>query len=107
MKRQTKFVFPRLFFIPEFNWDLGANFTSEFKLSMAHSIFSVLPPFVSELLTFNADSLLNDDSDDEVGEILGVLLEKNVIPKIQNYVETVVPSLPDVFTQTAARITMM
>ena len=44
--------------------------------------------------------LLNDVT--EVGEILGVLLERNVqIPKIQNYAETVFPSLLNVFIQTA------
>ena len=38
----------------------------------------------------------------ETGEILGVRLERNVQkPKIQNYVEAVFPSLPDVFMQTA------
>ena len=36
----------------------------------------------------------------EVGEVLGVRLERNV-QIIQNYVETVFPSLLDVFTQTA------
>ena len=35
------------------------------------------------------------------GEILGVLLERNVIPKIQHYVEIVLLSLLDVFIQTA------
>ena len=44
--------------------------------------------------------LLNDDSY-EAGEILSVLLERNVIPKIQNNVETVFLSLLDVFIQIA------
>ena len=43
--------------------------------------------------------LLNDVT--EVGEVLGVGLERN-IQIIQNYVETVFPSLLDVFIQTAA-----
>ena len=48
-------------------------------------IFTVLPLLVLELLTFNVYyCLLNDDSY-EVGEILGVRLERNVISKIQNY----------------------
>ena len=42
--------------------------------------------------------LLNDVT--EVGEVLGVRLERNV-QIIQTYVETVFPSLLDVFTQTA------
>ena len=40
------------------------------------------------------------DDSYEAGEILGVLLERNVISKIQNYDETVLPSLPSVFIQT-------
>ena len=51
------------------------------------------------LLTFTVNRLLNDVT--EVGEILGVVLERNVqIPKIQNYAEIIFPSLLDVFIQT-------
>ena len=56
-------------------------------------------PFKLNQLVLALQFSFNDDSD-EVGEILGVLLEKNVIPKILNYVETVIPSLPAVFIQT-------
>ena len=57
-------------------------------------------PVLLLLLTFTVNRFLNDVT--EVGEILGVRLERNVqIPKIQNYVETVFPSVPDVFIQTA------
>ena len=50
--------------------------------------------------TFIANRLVNDVT--KVGGILGVLLERNVqIPKIQNYVETIFPSLPHVFIQIA------
>ena len=59
-----------------------------------------MPLLVSELLTFNVNCLLNDDPY-KAGEILGILLERNVISKIQNYDDTVLPSLPDVFIQTA------
>ena len=84
----------------ELNCSLCANFTSEYKLHTEDRIFQVLPLFVSELLTFNVNHLLNDDSY-EAGEILGVLLERNVMSKIQNYDETVISSLYDVFIQTA------
>ena len=58
---------------PEFNCSLCANFISGYKLNIAHRIFPVLPLLVSELLTFNVNRSLNDDSN-EAGEILGVLL---------------------------------
>ena len=70
------------------------------RLNIADRIFPVLPLLVSELLTFNVNCSLNDVSH-EAGEILGVLLERNVISKIQNYDETVLPSLANVFIQTA------
>ena len=63
-------------------------------------IFAVMPLLVTELLTFNVICSLNNDSY-EVIEILGVLLERNVTSKIQNYDETVLPSLLNVFIQTA------
>ena len=81
-----------MFFGPEFNCSLCANFTSEYKLNIAERIFAVQPLLVSELLTFNVNCLLNNDSY-KVGEILGVLLKRNVISKIQNYDETVLPSI--------------
>ena len=59
-----------------------------------------MPLFVSELLTFIVNRLLNDDSY-KAGEFFGVLLERNVIPEIQNNVETVLLSFADVFIQTA------
>ena len=76
------------------------NFTSESKLNTADRIFPLLRLLVSELLTFNVNRLLNNGSY-EAREILGVLLERNVIPKIQNNVEIVLLSLPDVFIQAA------
>ena len=51
---------------------------------MADRIFRVLPLLVSKLLTFNVNCSLNDDSCED-GEILWVLLERNVLSKIQNY----------------------
>ena len=86
----------------EFKCSLCASFTSEYKLNIADRIFPVLPLLVSEVLTFNVNCLLKDDPDDdfyEDREILGILLEKNVISKIQNYDETVLPSLPNVFSR--------
>ena len=77
----------------EFNCSLHANSFSEYKLNIADRIFAVLPLLVSELLTFNVNCLLDDDSY-EFGEILGVILESS-------YDETVLPSLPNVFIQTA------
>ena len=69
-------------------------------MNIVDRIFPVLPLFVSELLTSNVNCFLTDDSY-EAGEILGVLLERNVVSKIQNYNETVLLSLPNVFIQTA------
>ena len=57
-----------------------------------------MPLLVSELLTFNVNCLLNDDSY-ETGEILRVVLERNVISKIQNYDDTVLSSLPYAFSR--------
>ena len=71
-------------------------------MNIADRIFPVLPLLVSERLTFNVNCLLNDDPDDdsyEAREILGVLSEKNVISKIQNYDESVLPSLPNVLSR--------
>ena len=80
-----------LFFGPGSICGLGGKF--HFRIQRTGSCFT-------ELLTFTVNGLLNDVT--EVGEILAVLLEINVqIPKIQNYAETVFPSLLDVFIQTA------
>ena len=68
------------------------NLTSVSKLNIARRIFPVLPLLDSELLSFNVNRLLNDDSY-EAGEILGILLERNVIPEIQNNVENVIPEI--------------
>ena len=75
-------------------------FISGYRLNIADRIFPVLPLLVSELLTFNVNCLLNDDSR-EAGEIIGVVLERKVTPKIQHYDETVLSSLPNFFIQTA------
>ena len=53
-------------------------------MNIVDRIFPVLPLLVSELLTFNVSCLLNDYSY-KAGEIIGVVLEGNVISKIQNY----------------------
>ena len=83
-----------------FNCSLCSNSTSESKSNTVDRIFPVLPLLISELFTFNINRLLNDDAY-EAEEILGVVLERNVIPKVQNNVETVLLSLPDVFIQTS------
>ena len=58
-----------------------------------------MPLLVSELLTFNVYRLLDDDSH-QVGEILGLVLERIVIPEIQNNIATVF-RITDVFIQIA------
>ena len=79
---------------------LGAKF--HFRIHIEHGGYDfrsfaliVSELFEPDLETFIANRLLNDGSY-EVGEILGVRLEINIIPKVQNYVETVLPCLPDV-----------
>ena len=51
-------------------------------MNIADRIFPVLPLLVSELSTFNVNYLLNDDSY-RAGEILGVLLERNLYLKFK------------------------
>ena len=76
---------------------LEANFISEYS---GYDLPSSASACFTGLLTFTVNRLLNDVT--EVGEILGVRLERNVqVPKIQNYVETVFPSVLDAFIQTA------
>ena len=78
---------------------LEANFISAYSGYDLPSSASASACFTG-LLNFTVNRLLNDVT--EVGEILGVRLERNVqIPKIQNYIETVFPSLLNAFIQTA------
>ena len=75
---------------------LGVNFISEYRQDLPSSASAC---FI-ELLTYIVNCLLNDVT--EVGEVLGVRLDRNVqIPKIQNHVETVFPFFLDVFIQAA------
>ena len=86
-KRQTEFAFLYCSLVR------GPFAALEVRIQRIGSCFT-------ELLTFTVNRLLNDVT--EVGEILGVLLERTVqIPKIQSYAETVFRSLVDVFIQTA------
>ena len=80
--------------------DLGAKFVSKRQSKMADRISAVLPLLISELFepdieTFIVTHVLEDDTY-ELGEILGVRLERNSIAKITDYVEFVLPALPDV-----------
>ena len=68
---------------------LEANFISEYS---GYDLPSSASACFTELLTFTVNCLLNDVT--EVGEVLGVRLERNS-QIIQNYVETVFPSLLD------------
>ena len=96
-KRRNRICVSLLFFGPGPFAVLEANFISEYS---GYDLPSSASACFTGLLTFTVNRLLNDVT--EVGEILGVRLERNVqIPKIQNYVETVFPSLLDVFIRTA------
>ena len=80
---------------------LGAKF--HFRIHIERRGYDLIPSFASacftELLTFIVNRLLNNDTS---WRNSGIRFERNVVPKIQNYVETVFPiSLPDVYPQTA------